>query len=212
MVIDQDALNAAINLVQRSGAQSLEFGYLNDDVPVGEAAWWAHAQYRGTRLTVEHHGGPVEAVEALARRLNRDAILELEREAITSLIVQTDITGSGGSLTRIDGDHVIAFNGRREAICLQWNGRSDSTITRDVLVQMFDEAKRLRLNKPLRVYGSTCVVGETDSFRFCQIPDEIVSALSLSDDAENADAETVVAAVETLETASQGNLPARARH
>lgn len=66
MIIDQDALNAAINLVQRSGAQSLEFGYLNDEPPF---EWWAHAQYRGTRLTVEHHHGPVEAVEALARRI-----------------------------------------------------------------------------------------------------------------------------------------------
>jgi adenine-specific DNA-methyltransferase len=146
------------------------------------------------------------------RRLNREAILELERQAITNLIVQTDITGAGGSITRMDGDHVIAYNARREAICLKWNGRSDSTITRDVLVQMFEEAKTLRLNKPLRVYGSTCVVGETDSFRFCQIPDEIVAALSLSDEAEEADAAEVVTAVETLETASQGNLPAHGRH
>jgi adenine-specific DNA-methyltransferase len=146
------------------------------------------------------------------RRLNREAILELERQAITNLIVQTDITGAGGNITRVDGEHVIAYNDRREAICLRWNGRSDSTITRDVLVEMFDEAKHLRLNKPLRVYGSTCVVGETDSFRFCQIPDEIVAALSLSDEAEAADAEAVVAAVETLETASQGNLPAHGRH
>jgi adenine-specific DNA-methyltransferase len=146
------------------------------------------------------------------RRLNREAILELEREAITSLIVQTDITGVGGNITRVDGDHVIAHNGRREAICLRWNGRSDSTITRDVLVQMFEEVKGLRLNKPVRVYGSTCVVGETDSFRFCQIPDEIVAALSLSDEAEGADADAVVTAVEVLETASQGNLPAHGRH
>ena len=68
------------------------------------------------------------------------------------------------------------------------------------------------MNKPLRVYGSTCVVGETDSFRFCQIPDEIVAALSLSDQADEVDGEAVVAAVETLETASQGNLPAHARN
>jgi adenine-specific DNA-methyltransferase len=146
------------------------------------------------------------------RRLNREAILELERQAITNLIVQTDITGVGGHLTRVDGEHVIAYNGRREAICLRWNGRSDSTITGELLVKMFAEAKKRRLNKPLRVYGSTCVVGETDSFRFCQIPDEIVAALSLSDEAEEAEAEAVVAAVETLETASQGNLPAHGRN
>jgi adenine-specific DNA-methyltransferase len=140
------------------------------------------------------------------RRLNREAILELERQAITSLIVQTDVTGAGSGITRVDGDHVIGYNSRREAICLRWNGRSDSTITGDLLVKMFEEAKSLHLRKPLRVYGSTCVVGETDSFRFCQIPDEIMAALSLSDEAEDADPETVIAAVETLETAGHGNM------
>jgi adenine-specific DNA-methyltransferase len=165
------------------------------------------------RAAIEHdalHGG--FTFMETGRRLNREAILELERQAITNLIVQTDITGVGGHLTRVDGEHVIAYNARREAICLRWNGRSDSTITGDLLVKMFEEAKKQRLNKPLRVYGSTCVVGETDSFRFCQIPDEIVAALSLSDEAEEADAAAVVAAVETLETASQRNLPAHGRN
>ena len=143
------------------------------------------------------------------RRLNREAILDLERQAITSLIIQTDVTGTGGAITHVDGEHVIGYNGRREAICLRWNGRSDSTITRDVLVRMFEEAKALRLNKPLRVYGSTCVVGETDSFRFCQIPDAIVAALSLSDEADAIDADATVTAVEALETASHGIGPLR---
>jgi adenine-specific DNA-methyltransferase len=137
------------------------------------------------------------------RRLNREAILDLERETITNLIIQTDVTGTGGGLVRVDGDLVIAHNARREAICLQWQGRSDSTITRDVLVRMFQEAKSLHLKKPLRVYGSTCDVGETDSFRFCQIPDEIVAALSLSDEVESSSSEAIVEAAENLEAISQ---------
>ena len=39
------------------------------------------------------------------------------------------------------GDDVIGYNARQEAICLCWNGRTKSAITRYVLVAMFDEAK-----------------------------------------------------------------------
>jgi adenine-specific DNA-methyltransferase len=160
----------------------------------------------------EHLPGGFTFLET-GRRLNREAILDLERQAISSLIVQTDVTGAGGGITRIEGEHVVGYNSRREAICLRWNGRSDSAITSDTLIAMFGEAKKLGLRKPLRVYGSTCVVGETDSFRFCQIPDEIVAALNLSDEAE-AEAEQaseVVHTVEALETASQGLVRPRGR-
>lgn len=67
--IDEDALVAAADLVGRSGASKLEFGWLHDDVPVAEAGWWAHAQYQGARIMVENQPGPVEAAEALARRI-----------------------------------------------------------------------------------------------------------------------------------------------
>jgi hypothetical protein len=56
----------------------------------------------------------------------------------------------------------------------------------------------LDLRRPLHVYGSTCDVGETDSFRFCQIPDEIVAALQLDED-ETPEAE--LSEIESLETA-----------
>jgi len=139
------------------------------------------------------------AFEAMGRRLNRDAILELEREAIANLVVQTDTTGRGQGITKIAGRYVIGRNPRQEAICLCWNGRQDSTITRDVLVAMFEEASGLGLRRPLRVYGSTCDVGETESFRFCQIPDEILAALQLDDD-EPTTPEDHLSEIESLET------------
>lgn len=122
------------------------------------------------------------AFETKGRRLNRDAILDLEREAIANLVVQTDATGRGRGIAKVDGDYIIGHNTRQEAICLCWNGRTNSTITRDVLVAMFEEAKARGLRRPLRAYGATCDVGETDSFRFCQIPDEILAALQIEDD------------------------------
>lgn len=69
MDLDEDALSAAVDLVPRTGATGFRIGYLHDDVPVEQAGWYAYAQYRGARITVDDQPGPVEAAEALARRL-----------------------------------------------------------------------------------------------------------------------------------------------
>lgn len=68
-LLDDDALTAGLDLIGRTGARGLEIGYLHDDVPADQASWYASAQYQGARITEEDHRGPVEAVEALARRL-----------------------------------------------------------------------------------------------------------------------------------------------
>lgn len=65
MNLDEDALVAAADLVGRTGARSFQIGYLDDEPG---SLWYAHAQYRGARITAEGPG-PVEAAEALARRL-----------------------------------------------------------------------------------------------------------------------------------------------
>jgi hypothetical protein len=58
-------------------------------------------------------------------------------------------------------------------------------------------AKDRGRGRPGRVSGSTCDVGPPDSFRFCQIPDEILAALQIEDGpAVDADA------VERLEAAA----------
>jgi adenine-specific DNA-methyltransferase len=138
--------------------------------------------------------------ETTGKRLNRDAILELEREAIANLIVHTDVTGKGRGITRIPGEYVIGQNARQEAICLCWRGRTKSAIAREVLVAMFDETTARGLRRPIRAYGVTCEVGETDSFRFCQIPDEILAALQITDE-EDAALAGDPDAVEALEAA-----------
>lgn len=66
---DEDALNAGLDLVGRTGAKEIEIGFVHDDVPAEEAGWYANAQYHGARVTAQDHQSPVEAVEALARRL-----------------------------------------------------------------------------------------------------------------------------------------------
>jgi adenine-specific DNA-methyltransferase len=139
--------------------------------------------------------------ETVGRRLNREAILDLEREAISNLIRQTDATGRAGrGIAKVAGKYVIGSNPRGEAICLCWNGRTKSKVTSDILGAMYEESTTRGLKRPLRVYGSTCEVGETDSFRFCQIPDEILAALQI-DEAENGEAETIAP---LLEAAANG--------
>lgn len=67
--MDDDAIVAGAELVGRSGGRELEIGYLHDGVPVAEAGWYAKVTYRGDRIVVEDHPGPVEAMDALARRI-----------------------------------------------------------------------------------------------------------------------------------------------
>lgn len=66
---DTDRLDAAVLLVGHTGAKTLEVGYLHDDVPPEQAAWWASATYRGAKMTVQDHAGPCEALEALAKKI-----------------------------------------------------------------------------------------------------------------------------------------------
>lgn len=68
MNLDEEII-AGVDLVGRTGAKDLQFGYLHDDVPVEQAGWYAHAQYRGARVTVEDQPGPIQALETLCRRL-----------------------------------------------------------------------------------------------------------------------------------------------
>lgn len=67
--MNDDIVVACVDLVDRAGASGFEIGHLHDDVPVEQAGWYAHAQYRGARITVEDHQSPTAAALALAERL-----------------------------------------------------------------------------------------------------------------------------------------------
>jgi hypothetical protein len=74
--LDQDAMVATVDLVGRSGAREFELSWSCPHTPGEEdghscpgVRWHAHAQYRGVRLSGLDRPGPVEAAEALARRL-----------------------------------------------------------------------------------------------------------------------------------------------
>lgn len=103
-MLDDDATVAAADLVGRTGATQFKIGYLHDDVPPEEAGWYAHAQYRGARITVEDQPGPAEAADALARRL---------------------LTGAKcyhcGGLVTLSDDSAFAFHRARTVDGVRWD-------------------------------------------------------------------------------------------
>lgn len=68
-LLDMDAVVAVADLVKRSGAKEFEIGYLHDDVPIDAAGWYAHAKYRGARLTCDDQPSPQHAADGLAATL-----------------------------------------------------------------------------------------------------------------------------------------------
>jgi hypothetical protein len=69
LVLDQDALLAAVDVINRMGAIDFEVGHLDDTPRSEDARWWARARWNGTKVAVEDHTGPDTAAEALAKRL-----------------------------------------------------------------------------------------------------------------------------------------------
>lgn len=65
----EDAVIACVDLVGRCGAREFEIGYLHDDVPLEDAAWYASAFYQGARITVDDQPHPAAAAQGLALRL-----------------------------------------------------------------------------------------------------------------------------------------------
>lgn len=65
----ESAVIACADLVGRAGARRFEIGYLHDNVPADQAAWWASAVYRGARIQVDGHNHPANAATALAVKI-----------------------------------------------------------------------------------------------------------------------------------------------
>lgn len=72
---DADSVHACADLAGRTGAREFQVGYLHEDPQDPDAphpvspAWYAHAQFRGARITAEGHRTPWAACDELAQRL-----------------------------------------------------------------------------------------------------------------------------------------------
>jgi adenine-specific DNA-methyltransferase len=117
------------------------------------------------------------------KKLDRDAITHLERDALASLICQADETGRGRGIAAVNNyKYIIGKNHRSEAICLVWNGVKDSEVTPEILKTAAEEVSRAGLKRPFRIYGTFCRVGDTSSWKFCQIPDEILAQMHIGEE------------------------------
>jgi hypothetical protein len=67
--VEPDAVVAVADLCARAGATEFEVGYLEDDVPINEARWYAQVRFRGALLVCDERQSPDEACDALARRI-----------------------------------------------------------------------------------------------------------------------------------------------
>ncbi len=69
LAAQEQRIVAAADLCGRAGAREFQIGYLHENVPAHEAGWYAHAGFRGARITAEDHSSPGDAAEALALKL-----------------------------------------------------------------------------------------------------------------------------------------------
>jgi hypothetical protein len=67
--LNDDMVVACADLAGRAGASEFQIGFVHDDVPSEDAGWYAHAQYRGARLTAKDHRSPTGAALALSERI-----------------------------------------------------------------------------------------------------------------------------------------------
>lgn len=117
------------------------------------------------------------------QKMDRHAIVRLERDVLANLICQTDETGRGKGITRVSGyTYLIGRNHRSEGICLVWDGENNSEVMREHLEAAAEEVTKAGLKRPFRIYGTFCRIGDTTSWKFCQIPDEILAQMHLHED------------------------------
>jgi len=122
----------------------------------------------------------------IGRKLDRQAIIGLERDSLANLICQSDETGRGKGIIRLSGfKYIIGKNHRSEAICLVWNGNDDSEVTPEHLKRAAIEVDTACFKRPFRIYGTFCRAAETEKWKFCQIPDEILVRMHIQEDWED---------------------------
>lgn len=79
-VMDEDAVIAAVHLVDRCGATAFDYGYAKDTPRSEDAQWWAKAEFGVRAIMVKDYRSPVEAIEGLARRLMDGAMCKCGKQ------------------------------------------------------------------------------------------------------------------------------------
>jgi hypothetical protein len=112
--LDEDAIAACADLVGRMGAKQFQIGHVHENVPIAEAGWFAHAQFRGARITADDHVGPVEAADALCERMLTGAQCLVCRSLVA---LRDDGAIVYEKQTLLDGRQWNAEDARRAGTC-----------------------------------------------------------------------------------------------
>lgn len=137
---NDDVVIACFDLVGRAGATEMQIGYLHDDVPMEEAGWYAHAQYRGARIAVEDHRSPSGAALALAERMLRGAVCRCRRAVTLS---DRNVSGCRWRLVGQRWESSCDA----DPITLPAGGRGDYAAMQRALAEPNNRAERRRLRK-----------------------------------------------------------------
>jgi hypothetical protein len=174
--LDEDAVAACADLVGRTGAKQLQIGHVHEGVPVEQAGWFAHAQYRGARITVESHIGPAEAADALSRRLLTGA----QCFHCKGLVALSDGGAMAYNATLVDGREWTVEQARAAGQC-RWRrlgARWVRGCEPDGLVAQIEQA--LRDNDVERVPALIMQLALQDAERAQQMLDTINVGVTLS--------------------------------
>jgi adenine-specific DNA-methyltransferase len=129
-------------------------------------------------------GGGFEFV-TLAKRVDADALLKLERDEMVDTIIGSHFESEdrrGPSLVRISkgaSRYLVGKNMNNEGVFLVWNGPGGNiNITREVYSTCVQEAKAANLEPVYHIYARLFVY-QTNNVVFYQIPDRILADFGL---------------------------------
>ena len=130
-MIDTAAVVASADLVNQAGGRGFQIGWTCPHVPDEEdghncpdVTWYAHAQWKGSRLTVEGHPDPGAAATALAVRVLDGGRCRVARGFRWLPARQAACGGSRGT----GGSRGVMCRALRSTvgtgvICRRWGGR-----------------------------------------------------------------------------------------
>ena len=121
----------------------------------------------------------------LRKRVDAEALLRMERDEMAETVMFSYFDSARrrrGGLVRLDEEHryLVARNEDDEGFFLVWDGPAGNTsLTRDVYIQVVAEAKEAGLKKRFHVYARQQLY-VTENVSFYQIPDRILSDFGLN--------------------------------
>lgn len=118
-------------------------------------------------------------------RITRKAIMEAAHEQLADIILQSaDDVGDRVDCRLVNpSGYVIGKTRKGQAISLVW--RNTQILTDEIYYKILEEVKNLKMKTPVFIYARANDAVDDDGYQFCLIPDKILAALGIENNAEN---------------------------